>query len=173
MGRITREARLVGGRAIEFETLADCAPSQHCLCGAKLQKPLSQRVHVCERCGLGVDVRIDRDLFSAHLARLVGVTGAIDLSEGPFLGMDGAKGKAERLCSASVAAPSPDRRDDRSANPAVGLVAAKLAKQTPGQHASRAQRRSRTPRKAQRVSTSPAQVGAANQIPPSRSITTR
>jgi transposase len=149
MGRIAREAVRAGGRAIEFATSATCAPSQHCLCGHKAKKSLSQRTHTCDACGLGRNVRLDRDLFSAYLARLVGQTGCIDLSEGPFLGTDGARGNAELLCSASVAAPSPDRRDDGPTNPAVGLVAAEPAGQTPGQHATpRAQRRSRTPRKA-------------------------
>jgi putative transposase len=149
MGHIAAEAVRVGGQAIEFQTSATCAPSQHCLCGTKTKKSLSQRTHACEACGLGHDVRLDRDLFSAHLARLVGQTGHTDLSEGPFLGMDGARGNAERLCSASVAALSPDRRDDGPTNPAVGLVAAEPAGQTPGQHATpRRTGRSRTPRKA-------------------------
>jgi putative transposase len=148
MGRIAREAVLAGGRAIEFATSATCAPSQHCLCGHKAKKSLSQRVHACDACGLGRDVRLDRDLFSAYLARLVGQTGCIDLSEGPFLGTDGVRGNAELLCSASVAVPSPDRSRG-SVNPADGLVAAEPAGQTPGQHATpRTTRRSRTPRKA-------------------------
>jgi hypothetical protein len=153
MARIAGEAVILGGRHIEFPTSETCAPSQHCLCGAKLKKPLSLRYHACENCGLGVDTRIDRDLFSAFLARLVGMTGCTNLSEGPFVGIHGAKGNAERLCcSAPVAAPSPDRHHDGSANPAVGLVAAEPAKQTPGQHTTRAnRRRSRTPRKAQRT----------------------
>jgi hypothetical protein len=157
MSRIAREAVLAGGRHIEFPTSATCAPSQHCLCGSKLKKPLSQRVHVCDACGLGQDVRLDRDLFSAYLARLVGETGCIDLSEGPFLGMDGTKENVERLCSTPVVAPSPDRRDDRSPKPAIGLAAAETAAQTPGQHArpplpGRLQaRRSRTSRKAKSV----------------------
>jgi hypothetical protein len=155
MARIAREAVVAGGRVIEFPTSETLAPSQHCLCGAKSKKPLSQRYHACEACGLGVGVHIDRDLFSALIARLVALTGCINLSEGPFLEMDGAKGNAERLCSVSVAAPSPERRHDRSANPVVGPVAAVPAEQTSGQHATCAnRRRPRTPRKAQGVSAS-------------------
>jgi len=88
MERIAREATLAGGRAREFATSTTCAPSQHCLCGTKTKKTLQQRTHACESCGLGRDVRLDRDLFSAYLARLVGETGCIDLSEGPFLGTE-------------------------------------------------------------------------------------
>lgn len=56
-------------------TQVDCrlALSQMCICGRRVKKKLSQRVHKCE-CG----VTADRDLWSAFLARHV-VTGKLDL----------------------------------------------------------------------------------------------
>jgi putative transposase len=41
--------------------------SQTCQCGSIKKKPLSQRVHACEACGL----RMQRDLYSAYLIRFV------------------------------------------------------------------------------------------------------
>jgi transposase len=169
MSRISREAELAGGRAIEIPTSAQCAPSQYCLCGAKGKKPLSQRTHACHACRLGLadgdgdgdgdgnsnTPWLDRDLFSALLVRLCGLTGVTDLREGPFNKMDGIRSKTEHLCSVAVAAPSANHQHhhsvgaDGSSNPANGLVAAQPVTQTPGQHVDRAHSgRSRTPRKA-------------------------
>jgi transposase len=173
MSRIAREAEFAGGGVIEIPTSAQCAPSQYCLCGVKEKKPLGQRTHACPACGLGLGVdladgndngrpsvnksnepRLDRDLFSALLVRLCGVTGVTDLREGPFKRMDGVRSKAEHLCAAAVAAPSANRQHRSigvggASNPANGLVAAQPVTQTPGQHIDRAYSgRSRTPRKA-------------------------
>jgi hypothetical protein len=165
MSRIRREAELAGGRAIEIKTSALCAPSQYCLCGAKEKKPLGQRTHACPACGLGLDPdpadgpgnsrtsaggkgngrtsaggkgnkpQLDRDLFSALLVRLCGLTGVTDLREGPFKRMDGVRSKAEHLCAVAVAAPSANHQHRSigvagSSNPANGLVAAQPVTQT-------------------------------------------
>ena len=62
---LTRKAESAGGQVIEFNTRTT-ALSQTCLCGQKHKKRLSERVHTCE-CG----VTMQRDLFSAYLARFV------------------------------------------------------------------------------------------------------
>ncbi len=62
---LTRKAERAGGQVIEFNTHTT-ALSQTCLCGQKHKKRLSERVHVCD-CG----VTMQRDLFSAYLARFV------------------------------------------------------------------------------------------------------
>jgi hypothetical protein len=46
------------------------ALSQHCLCGARVPKPLAQRTHRCPACGL----RADRDVTSAVLATCIELT---------------------------------------------------------------------------------------------------
>ena len=56
----------VGGSLEEFSTRTT-ALSQHCLCGAKVKKPLALRVHQCP-CGIGP---VQRDKFSAFLAQFV------------------------------------------------------------------------------------------------------
>jgi hypothetical protein len=59
---IRRKAESAGGdRLYEYNPKAT-ALSQTCLCGNRMKKPLSQRVHRCE-CG----IREHRDLFSAYL----------------------------------------------------------------------------------------------------------
>ncbi len=58
-------AESAGGSVDEFSTRTT-ALSQVCLCGQKHKKRLSERVHSCD-CG----VRMQRDLFSAYLARHV------------------------------------------------------------------------------------------------------
>ncbi len=66
---LRRQCAAVGGSFIELPT-RDLALSQHCLCGAKAKKPLSQRYHACSECGLGMTGTVlDRDLFSAFLGR--------------------------------------------------------------------------------------------------------
>jgi len=62
---LTRKAESAGGQVIEFNTYKT-ALSQTCLCGKKHKKRLSERVHTCD-CG----VTMQRDLFSAYLARFV------------------------------------------------------------------------------------------------------
>ncbi len=62
---LTRKAESAGGQVIEFNTRTT-ALSQTCLCGQKHKKRLSERVHACD-CG----VTMQRDLFSAYLARFV------------------------------------------------------------------------------------------------------
>jgi putative transposase len=50
------------------------ALSQHCVCGSKVEKNLSQRVHKCGVCGF----EMQRDLMSAYLARYVSSSGKTD-----------------------------------------------------------------------------------------------
>lgn len=69
---IDREARavaaLTGGRGgVERAATRPTALSQHCPCGARVDKSLSDRVHVCDGCGL----RGDRDAVAAVLASFV------------------------------------------------------------------------------------------------------
>ncbi len=62
---LTRKAESAGGQVIAFNTRTT-ALWQVCLCGQKRKKRLSERIHACT-CG----VTMQRDLFSANLARLV------------------------------------------------------------------------------------------------------
>lgn len=62
---LTRKAESAGGQVVEFNTRTT-ALSQVCFCGQKHNKRLSERVHACD-CG----VTMQRDLFSAYLARFV------------------------------------------------------------------------------------------------------
>lgn len=62
-GAIEREAMKAGGSFTPVPT--HLALSQHCVCGARVKKPLSQRVHTCA-CG-AVDDGVHRDLWSAFL----------------------------------------------------------------------------------------------------------
>ena len=59
---VRRKAESAGGTPLYEYNPRTTALSQTCLCGTKMKKPLSQRVHRCE-CG----ITEDRDLFSAHL----------------------------------------------------------------------------------------------------------
>ena len=63
---LTRKAESAGGRVIEFSTRTT-ALSQRCLCGEKHPKRLAERVHTCPHGA----VTMQRDLFSAYLARFV------------------------------------------------------------------------------------------------------
>lgn len=80
------------------------ALSQHCLCGRRVKKDLSTRVHVCTACGLNP---LDRDLFSAFLAYLCARHSVTDLSTGS-LNRAGNRRKAQQLC-APGRAPVPAR----------------------------------------------------------------
>ena len=62
---LTRKADRAGGGMTEFNTRTT-ALSQVCFCGQKHKKRLSERVHGCDG-----GVTMQRDLFSAHLARFV------------------------------------------------------------------------------------------------------
>lgn len=69
---IDREARavatLAGGRGgVERAATRPTALSQHCPCGARVSKRLSDRIHDCPACGL----RGDRDAIAAVLASFV------------------------------------------------------------------------------------------------------
>ena len=69
---LRRKAESAGGRVIEFPTRATKL-SQVCHgCGTIKKKPPSLHVHACE-CG----VRMQRDLYSAFLARCVGEDGLL------------------------------------------------------------------------------------------------
>ena len=60
------------------------ALSQHCLCGEKKKKPLSQRTHKCDTCGL----EAHRD----HLSAFLGLnTSTLDNGESWILDLDGAR----------------------------------------------------------------------------------
>jgi len=62
---LTRKAESAGGQVVEFNTRTT-ALSQTCVCGRRIPKRLSERVHRCI-CG----VVMQRDLFSGFLARYV------------------------------------------------------------------------------------------------------
>jgi hypothetical protein len=66
---LARECAAAGGRLYRAGTRST-ALSQHCLCGARVPKPLAQRTHDCPHCGL----RADRDVTSAVLAACVDLT---------------------------------------------------------------------------------------------------
>ncbi len=63
---LNAEAAACGGRTLRAGTRST-ALSQHCLCGARVPKTLSDRVHACRSCGF----TWDRDLTSAALAACV------------------------------------------------------------------------------------------------------
>jgi hypothetical protein len=65
---LKRECAATGGRLYRAGTQFT-ALSQHCLCGARVPKPLSQRTHACPHCGL----HGDRDVISAILAACVDI----------------------------------------------------------------------------------------------------
>jgi hypothetical protein len=66
---LASECAAAGGRLYRAGTRST-ALSQHCLCGARVPKPLAQRVHHCPVCGL----RADRDVTAAVLAACVELT---------------------------------------------------------------------------------------------------
>ena len=66
---LAAECAAVGGRLYRAGTRAT-ALSQHCLCGSRVLKTLTQRMHDCPHCGL----RADRDVTSAMLACCVTFT---------------------------------------------------------------------------------------------------
>jgi hypothetical protein len=68
-----RECHATGGTLSRAGTRAT-ALSQHCLCGARVNKTLDQRTHYCPHCGL----RGDRDIVSAALAACVTLTNPED-----------------------------------------------------------------------------------------------
>jgi hypothetical protein len=63
---LAAECRASGGRLQRAGTRST-ALSQHCVCGQRVPKTLSQRIHDCPACGL----RADRDVVSAVLAACV------------------------------------------------------------------------------------------------------
>jgi hypothetical protein len=67
------QCRAGGGRLRRAGTRST-ALSQHCLCGKRIPKPLSQRTHACPHCALV----IDRDIASAMLAACVDLTNPDD-----------------------------------------------------------------------------------------------
>ncbi len=77
---IDREARAVaqvaGSRAggVRRVPTRSTAMSQHCPCGARVDKSLADRVHLCAACGL----RGDRDAVAAVLASFVDASNAVD-----------------------------------------------------------------------------------------------
>ena len=72
---LEQEADVTGGRLLRASTRTT-AMSQHCLCGQRVPKTLTDRVHNCATCGL----RADRDLISAALAACVTFTDRTDPS---------------------------------------------------------------------------------------------
>ncbi|GIX47758.1 MAG: hypothetical protein KatS3mg131_1969 [Candidatus Tectimicrobiota bacterium] len=69
---LRRKAESAGGKVIEFPTCTTKLSSFCHGCGAVKKKPLAQRLHRCE-CG----VEMQRDLYSAFLARCVGEDGLL------------------------------------------------------------------------------------------------
>lgn len=59
-----------GGGTLTRAGTRSTAMSQHCLCGQRVPKTLSQRIHHCPHCGL----RADRDIVSATVAACVELT---------------------------------------------------------------------------------------------------
>lgn len=97
---VTAEARRVGGSVVPLDARVHCL-SQFCLCGARRKKERSETLHYCTSCGLGP---LDRNLFSAFLARLVVREGWLDLQDSSEMalklaGLSGYREEAERLCS--------------------------------------------------------------------------
>lgn len=70
---LDHEARATGGTLTRAGTV-QTALSQHCLCGRREKKPLSQRTHVCPACGLVAD----RDVLAAANAACVTLTHPYD-----------------------------------------------------------------------------------------------
>jgi hypothetical protein len=66
---LTDECKTAGGQLQRISTRST-ALSQHCLCGARVQKTLAQRIHHCPACGL----HADRDIVSAALGACVPAT---------------------------------------------------------------------------------------------------
>jgi hypothetical protein len=66
---LAAECAAAGGR-LYWAGTRTTALSQHCLCGARVPKTLSQRTHHCGHCGL----RGDRDVTAAMLAACVQLT---------------------------------------------------------------------------------------------------
>ena len=72
---LTRKAESAGGLIMEFSTYTTKL-SQTCQCGKVVKKELSQRVHDC-----GCGVHVQRDLYSAYLAKFVEEKKSKDKSE--------------------------------------------------------------------------------------------
>ena len=60
---LTRKAESLGGGTTKINTY-QTALSQHCICAEKEKKTLSQRTHICKKCGFVAP----RDVLSAYLA---------------------------------------------------------------------------------------------------------
>jgi hypothetical protein len=73
VGALGRECAAAGG-ALQRAGTRSTALSQHCLCGARVPKPLAQRIHHCPTCGLSAD----RDVTAAVLAACVDLTNPDD-----------------------------------------------------------------------------------------------
>jgi hypothetical protein len=67
--RIEGAAKRVSGTYEKIDSRL--ALSQSCICGTRIKKPLGERRHRCENCGLD----LNRDLFSAFLMRHVRIDG--------------------------------------------------------------------------------------------------
>lgn len=95
MSILEDECDLVGGGLYEINPWV-YALSQYCLCGSKVKKDLSVRVHDCPECGFGP---VDRDLFSAFLVREIRVNDLTikDLSNG-VLDKTGFRKRALQAC---------------------------------------------------------------------------
>ena len=105
------EIRRAGGQIISINPY-QAALSQTCLCGHKTGKE-NYHYHVCEECGLGKDMPLDRDLFSAYLAYLHGkliLEGKYHLlkKNKALLNSTGNRRKAAEICCSPVAITKPD-----------------------------------------------------------------
>ncbi len=114
LARMARASERAGGSYTEIDS--HLALSQTCVCGTRVEKPLSERRHVCENCGLD----LDRDLFSAFLMRHVDIA-----DDYQTLDLDAAKAEllgASPLASTmweqeGVPVPAPLMRQDLGAGP--------------------------------------------------------
>jgi putative transposase len=91
---VGRECQRHGGELTLLNATA-LTLSQGCLCGARARKPLSQRIHSCERGLTG----LDRDLFSSFLGAYC-MQHSVETFEGSeaFPASPSTRTKASRLC---------------------------------------------------------------------------
>jgi len=69
MNAVARESARAGGGLVKYPTWTT-ALSQHCVCGHRCKKPLSQRTHTCDCRWVNGQV-LDRDLLAAFLHHAV------------------------------------------------------------------------------------------------------
>ena len=107
MSRLEAECEITDGSFHKLNHWV-LALSQYCLCGSKVKKARNCKVHVCEHCDLGKDTPLDREIFSAFLARLRAGLGSdekffkfLENDNKTFSGnsKQGVRAQAELLCT--------------------------------------------------------------------------